>query len=185
MPPAVPETKATWTNAVDALSSTNLHAYLRDPIKFVMSKPMARLLHTVSQTALNGIWTSVLFAVESVDTDPDGIGGHSTVTNTTRYTARYPGWYLVNGVAAFNTSAATGMRCARWAVNGSAVAQSETLVPAGAGLPTAVPARSMYIPLGAGDYVELQVMQSLGSSLATSAGGGSGISLDIAWERLA
>lgn len=181
--PAVPETKTTWTNDVDALDTTNLHAYLRDPIQFLMNKPAARLRQTSGQTPADNTWTAITFEVEDWDTDPDGIGGHSTVTNTSRYTARYPGLYRLAGATVW-TSNSTGSRGARWAVNGSTLNGSEISIPTVSGGVAAVPARSMLVTLAEGDYVELEGRQTSGGSLATYVGALAQSSADIVWERL-
>lgn len=182
--PAVPETKATWTNAVDALSSTNLHAYLRDPVRFLMRKPAAVLRQvTTPQPFASGTFTAVTFNAEDLDDDVDSIGGHSTSTNTSRYTARYPGWYLLGGGCSFAANA-TGRRGVRWAVNGTAINGSFVIGPASAANETAVAARAMLVLLAEGDYVELQAYQNSGVSLNSVLTGDHQPSMSVTWDRL-
>lgn len=181
--PAVPQTKATWTNGVDALNSTNLNAFLRDPILFLMTKPVAELRATTPQAIASGSYTPALFQVETVDTDPDGLGGHSTTTLTSRYTARYPGWYQVSGSATWGSSS-TGRRGGRWAVNGSSVPGSAILLAAGisAAICTIMP--TMLVRLEEGDYVEMAIFQDSGGPLSTLASTDNQARMTIEWSRL-
>ncbi|RGC68416.1 hypothetical protein C5N14_13600 [Micromonospora sp. MW-13] len=182
--PTVPETKAAWTNGVDALSSTNLNAYLRDPIRFLMGKPVARLRQTVIQGLVNNADTPLTFTSEDVDTDPDGIGGHSTSTNTSRYTARYTGWYRVGGAVAI-TGNATGFRGSSWLVNGAILAGSKIYLPNNGSGAAAIPARPMLVRLVEGDFVELAGYQNSGAILNSFVSIGEFVSsMDVTWERL-
>lgn len=64
------------------------------------AKPIAHLYRPytgaggTNQVVSNSTWTAVLFPNEAVD----NFNGHSTVTNTSRYTATQAGWYKVSGV---------------------------------------------------------------------------------------
>ena len=181
--PAVPETKAGWTNGVDALNTTNLNAYLRDPIAFLMRPPHANLRQTATQAIANGVTTAVAFNTEDVDTDVDGVGGHSTTTTNSRYTARYAGWYQLSGGVCF-ASNATGYRFARWLLNGAAVPGSEVRISATATSITQVSARTVEVYLNVGDYVELGASQSTGASLSTSATDPDQSSMTVRWVSL-
>lgn len=182
--PAVPETKATWTNGVDALSSTNLHAYLRDPLRFLMHKPAAVLRQSLAQSLANATWVSLTMGVEDLDDDPDGVGGHSTVTNTSRYTARYAGWYWLGG-GMTNGINSTGVRGVRWAVNGTAVNGGSVVLPPTATGGARTPARAHLVFLNEGDYVELQGFQSSGGAMSTIVNGEEQASMCVSWDRLA
>ncbi|MEU4594377.1 hypothetical protein [Micromonospora aurantiaca (nom. illeg.)] len=182
--PVVPETKATWTNGVDPLNSTNLHAYVRDPIRFLMHKPSAVLRQSTAQSLTSATWVPLTMGTEDLDDDPDGIGGHSTVSNTSRYTARYPGWYWLGGGVTV-TANANGTRGCRWAVNGTPVNGGSVVLPATSSGGTRVPARAHLVFLFEGDYVELQGTQSSGGSLNTIINGEEQASMCIAWDRLA
>ncbi len=181
--PAVPQTKATWTNGVDALDSTNLHAYLRDPLAFLMNKPAAELRSSVTQNIPTGAFTPLTFNTEAVDTDPDGVGGHSTVTNTSRYTARYAGWYRCSASVTYATNT-TGRRGMRWAVNGTAVPASAVLLPPSGGATSAIAAPGQLIYLAEGDYLEAQAFQDSGVSLATLASSDNQSRTAVEWSRL-
>lgn len=181
--PAVPETKATWVNNVDALSSTNLHAYLRDPLRFLMRRPIAKLRQGTVQTLGNNMLTPVNFQLETVDSDVDGVGGHSTSTNISRYTARYPGWYRVSGGCSWAANA-TGIRLLRWLLNGSPVPGTDVLVNGVNGNTTRLATRSELIPLAEGDYLELGALQSSGGNLATVVAVEEQATFNIVWEAM-
>jgi hypothetical protein len=111
----------------------------------------------------------------------DGIGGHSTVTNTSRYTARYPGWYRCGGGVMFVPSA-TGRRGASWAVNGTLLNGVEAIWSAASANETGVPARSVLVFLNAGDFVELFGFQNAGAGLSTAVASSQQPSAAITWE---
>ncbi|MFI6332910.1 hypothetical protein ACIBBG_31965 [Micromonospora chersina] len=183
--PAVPETKTAWVNNVDPLNSTNLNAYLRDPLRFLMRKPAATLRQSTGpQSYTSASFTPVTFNSEDIDDDIDGVGGHSTVTNTSRYTARYPGWYVLGGGCSFSANA-TGRRGVQWSVNGSAVNGSFVVLPAAAANETVVPARAMVVLLNEGDYVELIAYQNSGATLTAVLSGNHQPSMSVTWDRLA
>lgn len=158
-------------------------ATLQALIDFVRNKPIAQLRQSVAQTLTTGVWTSITFTTEVVDTDPAGTGGHSTSVNTSRYTAVYAGYVWLGGGAGFAINA-TGQRAVRWAVNGTMVDGSSAFLPPGAVFETAVPARGHLVLLGAGSYVELQAWQNSGGNLDTIASLEHACSMAVAWERL-
>lgn len=136
----------------------------------------AQLFQVVAQSITNATWTALTFTSEGIDS----AGGHSTSSNTSRYTAVHTGWYEVSAVVSFVFNA-TGARGARLAVNGTAVA-GRSLIPAiGVTYSTDVPlARKVY--LTAGQYLELQAFQSSGGSLNTAyTAGNEGSVLEVRW----
>lgn len=178
--PAVP-VQRTWTDG-DALTTTNLNGYISDPLGFLLNKPRARLRQTVAQTLTNAVWTPIVFDTEDLDTDPDGVGGHSTTVNPSRYVARYPGWYQVGGGVGLAGNG-TGYRAVRWAKNGSVIASSSNHVPPTSVAP-GVTARSILTYLGIGDYAELQAVQTSGGPLDTVVLAELASSMDIVWASL-
>lgn len=147
-------------------------------ISFLMNPPIAELRQNAVQSiAVSGTWTAINLETEDVDS----VNGHDTATNPSRYTAVYPGWYLVSGGVGY-ASNATGRRGARFAVNGTVAQGSEALLQA----PTtaggmSVPARAKLIFLAVGDYVEIQGMQESGGALNTNTGSG-GTNMSISWQ---
>jgi len=177
----VPDTK-TFTNSV--LDSSDINAFIRDPIRFLLNKPIAELRQTVAQSLASGAWQSLTFTTEDVDTDPAGTGGHSNSVNTSRYTAVYAGWYLCSGGVGFDASA-VGDRGIRWMVNGTAVLGSGVFLATSPLLTTLVPARVKRILLNLGDYLEMQAWQDTGGALNTNVSGENQSSMSIAWDRVA
>lgn len=146
------------------------------------NRPAARLRQTVAQSIPNNVPTVITFGTEDLDTDPDGIGGH-TLAFQSRYTARYPGWYRVGGGGSVAPSA-TGVRVLSWAVNGSHVGGSDVLLPAVAGVSTRIPARSDLIRLNENDYLELRIYQNSGGSLASAVLNDEQPTMSVTWEHL-
>lgn len=163
--PAVPQTH-TFTDGVVTSSEDNSH--LRDPIAFLTSPPIAELRRTTAQSLTSGVLTAIGMDTPDVDTDVDGIGGHDPVTNNSRYTARYPGWYSV-GVGVGYVANATGIRTAQSAVNGSNVNGSQGKINAvTGGVATCVVGRTKLVYLNEGDYAEPMGFQNSGGALNTS-----------------
>jgi hypothetical protein len=152
---------------------------------WIANRPAALLRQATPQTiASGGSFKPVLLDTEDEDVDPDGIGGHSTTFDTSRYTARYPGIYRVGGGVGFAVNA-TGSRGVAWLRNGILVDGSDVMVPAVSSASTSsrVPARSMLIRLAEGDYIELGAFQNSGGDLATT-GSSAAPSVSIEWARL-
>ncbi len=113
----------------------------------------------------SGAWTPVLFAAEDLDT----ANGHSTSSNTSRYTATVAGWYDLDGGHRFSASA-TGSRGARFSKNGAVIGSSDNIIPATPSGQMALSAKSITVQLGVGDYVELEAWQNTGGNLVVDAG---------------
>lgn len=141
-----------------AYSGQNLLALLIDQLE---NPPLAVLQQTVTQSIANGAWGVLTFDTEITDT----YNGHSTVTNTTRYTCQLAGWYRVTVRAAFATNA-TGSRGARVHKNGSYIQGGANLM--GAGTLNAIVEVSHILYLVPGDYVEGAGGQNSGGALSTA-----------------
>lgn len=130
-----------------------------------LNVPVARMRQTATQTLTNGVYGAVTFTAE----DFDSANGHSTSTNTSRYTAQsgWDGVYRLMGGLAF-VSNATGNRGCHWRKNGTALAASDLMLPAcGGGSATRIPAQSIDVDLAVGDYIELWAFQGSGGNLDT------------------
>ncbi len=160
--------------------ATSEQAALAAVSTFLLRRPHAQLRQIVNQSLANLTWASITFTTEDVDDDVSGTGGHSNSTNPSRFTALYAGWYLLGGTVAVVASA-TGSRGARWAVNGSAIAEGATLLPAIATVSTQVPAPVVQVYLNVGDYVELQGFQNSGGALNTDVTAGDQSSMSVLW----
>ena len=158
-------------------------AALSAAVSFLMGKPAAELRQTVAQSIPNAVWTAFTFTVEDLDSDPSGgSGGHDNATNTSRWTCVYTGWYRTSGGGELAVNA-TGQRGVAWAVNGTLVNASRTMVSATAAVGMDVPARTKLIFLITGDYVELQTWQNSGGALNTFITAEAASGMSIVWER--
>lgn len=139
------------------------NAQVYNGLTFTLNQPCAFLYQSVTQSIANTTFTPLTFDAETFDT----YGGHSTVTNTSRYTAQVAGvyWvsvgavYLTNGVGA--RYALIGKNGSYTAVNGMTAAAAPV---AGIGYATV----SGQIQLAVGDYVEGFAYQSSTAALSTS-----------------
>lgn len=133
-------------------------------VESLTNRPYARLRQTAAQTIGTGAATALTFNAEDYDTG----NGHSTVTNTSRYTFPYTGVVLLMGGVswAFN---ATGLRGLNWQISGSAIDGSGVLDQATAATAgNRQAARSIIRSVTAAQYVELMAFQNSGGNLDTA-----------------
>lgn len=128
----------------------------------------ARIRAAATQNFTDNTVTALLFDTDDIDDD----GGHSTVTNTSRYTFQRDGRFEIAGVVFYGASTAGTVRQTDLATNGVQVTGavvSSGPRPGGTGVmqqnlaPTIVDAV-------AGDYAEIRGLQNSGGTLATQAG---------------
>ena len=134
----------------------NNGTFLTDPPDFVGTQ---NTIQSIAATT----WGAI-----GLDTEQfDSYGGHSTVTNTSRYVAQVTGWYTVCGVVAFSLNG-TGARGSRLQVNGTAVAGACSFIPglSSNSVGVATPTRDLF--LNATDYVEVAGWQNSGGALNTT-----------------
>jgi hypothetical protein len=147
---------------------------------FVLSGPAALLRQTSGQSIPNNVGTAVTFDAEDLDSD----NGHSTVTNTSRYTAQTAGWLWVAGLVAHGSSTAGDNRGCFWAVNGVTLNASNVAIPPRGGTgATTIPAITRLIQVAAGDFVELMAIHNAGAALSTLAAGQNQCSMSVWWAR--
>lgn len=113
------------------------------------------------QSIANATDVALLWDTEEMDTD----SGHSTITNTSRYTVQTAGKYRVSGVASYAASAGGTYRIAKIRVNGATVKAVTPFVTPIAGVVTDVPVGPRILQLAVGDYVELIANQNSGGAL--------------------
>ncbi|MFI6270739.1 hypothetical protein [Micromonospora zamorensis] len=152
-----------------------------DGLNFLVKPPIAKLRQTTIQAIPNATVTPIMFNLADVDTDMDGIGGHSTVTNTSRYVARYPGWYWAAGGVSFANNS-TGVRVLSWAVNGSMIGGSDILLNPVTSNSSRLPTRTSLVFLAENDYLELRAYQTSGGSLNTAVTNDEQPTASISWE---
>jgi hypothetical protein len=144
-------------------TSTEMNTFVRDPINFLLSPPIAALRQTVLQTITTATMTACLFDEEIIDS----VDGHSTTVNTSRYTAVYAGWYQVAGGTGYAANV-TNRRANRFAVNGTLVNGSGVYLPTTATSTCETPSRAFFVFLNVGDYVEFYIYQDSGGNLNTA-----------------
>lgn len=165
------------------VQAPDLHTAVDTPFDairaYVQNRPRARLQQTVAQTLTTATPTAVTFDTESIDS----ANGHSTSSNTSRYTCQEAGTYEISGVVAFAANA-SGVRFAAVYLNGTLQTDSVVTHPANSagGQTTSVPSNAILIPMVLTDYVELFGLQASGGNLATSVGLGTPASgMTVRW----
>lgn len=175
----VPSTRGGSAGGV--LSTTAANTTIYDPVDFLLAPPRAELRQLTAQTLTTGVWTSITFDAEDLDDNFVHTAQHDTVTNNSRFTAVYPGWYHCAGGVSFAANV-TGRRGCRWAVNGVGLNGCEVLLaPTPSGV-CQVPARGKLVFLNFNDYVEIQGFQESGGNLLTSIVPGQQSNASIVWK---
>lgn len=133
-----------------------------------------------AQSIPNAVFTAFNIDTEVLDSD----GGHSTVTNTSRYTATVPGVYLVIGSSGWVGNTA-GLRRVRIALNGTAILGSGVGVDAHAASSSVTGHQSStFVQMnGTTDYIEVQGYQTSGAALNTNANSDFCPSMRVFWLR--
>lgn len=151
------------------------NAQVRDLNNFVLARPVFRGYQAIAQSSANATWFSVALDSETIDSD----GGHSTVTNTSRYTPTVPGTYLAIGTVAFNGSATTQRAC-RLTLNGTPGVGGAGASACGASW-WADTSIELFVCNGSTDYIEIQGRQDSGGSLSTLVGAEFASALKVIW----
>jgi hypothetical protein len=151
---------------------------LRDAVRFCQDPPIFRAHSNTTQTLTTGVSAAVLLQSEDWDSED----GHSTSSNTSRYTAVYAGYYAVDGVVFFAGNA-TGRRGVSFSVNGTNQHASRTLVfSGGASGIQILGVDEVYLAVG--DYVEMFAFQESGGNLNIgSAIANDNSRLNVRWVR--
>jgi hypothetical protein len=117
-----------------------------------------RLRNSANQSIPTSSTTTLSFDTEDFDTDSMHAG-----SNPSRITATTAGKYLVIGQVSFASNAA-GNRTVQIVKNSGLTLQSRVVQPACASANTSLETRAL-VEMAAGDYVQLQVIQSSGGAL--------------------
>jgi hypothetical protein len=160
------------TSALANTLSTN-GGFLTSPPDFVGTQQTAQSIAATT-------WVPLTMDTTQLDT----YGGHSNVTNSSRYTCQpgAAGWYTVCGIAAFTLNG-VGARAARLQVNGNPIAGTCTFIPTiSSNAPgVATPTRDIY--LNAGDYVEVAAWQNSGGAINTTINSDLTSALWVRWSH--
>jgi hypothetical protein len=169
----------TWT-AGEIVTAAYFNSNIRDSGNFLIAVPFAELRATTVQSVVASTFVAIGMDASDVDTD----GGHSNVTNNSRYTGKTAGWFQVSGGVGFIANAA-GQRGCQWAKNGTAINGSGGFMPFSAStgsFPAWVIPRTKHVQLnGSTDYVELQGFQTSGGALNTDVAGSGQSSMTVRW----
>lgn len=135
---------------------------------------------TVAQTLTTGTPVGATLDTEDVDRD----GGHSTSTNTSRYTAQTAGYYRAAGGASYTNAVITGFRLSRWAVNGSVLnyAGVQLQGPGAGAYLHPMPAASIF--LNVSDFLELNLDQTSAANMATLVAAGQQTFMALQWVSM-
>lgn len=146
-------------------------------IPILAQPPLAKMRNSTTQSIATATVTALTWDTEDYDT----VGGHSTSSNTSRYTCQtgYAGYYRLNGTVWWAGSAAGSYRRCLFSVNGSTVAGSCNSEPPVAGIISVI--SSTIVFLNVGDYVECDAQQDSGGALSTTGTGSTQSWFEVQW----
>lgn len=162
-----------------SVSEVEVGAYLnslRDALTFLVNVPACYVTQSATQSLTSSAWTALTFD-QSVF---DSYGGHSNVTNNSRYTAQVAGWYMVFGCAS-TVANTTGQRGAAVAKNGTRVQGAAGFMQTTSALPPTVPSPPTIVFLAVGDYVEINAYQNGANPLSTNSSSDLDSSMTVVW----
>ena len=147
----------TWTSS-EQVTAAKLNTDIRDSWNFFKAKPFCLLAKTADQSINVSTTTAITWDVELKDSD----GGHSNVTNNSRYTAQTAGWYSVR----CNTLLVNfGFTWADLTIrkNGTAHQSRSTQIPElGSGSISPLNTEG-YVQLAVNDYIEMTIIMLTGA----------------------
>lgn len=121
-----------------------------------------------TQSITSSLDTPITFTAEILDT----INGHSSVSNTSRYTPTIPGYYRCIGQVAWGLVADATFRACHFRKNGARVDGgphgTETNQNTASVLNTVTTAWATFTMNGSTDYIELYGWHNRGSALSTA-----------------
>lgn len=153
----------TWV-AGEIITAAYMNTNIRDAGNFFLSWPVFEGRQTVAQSMASGSISLILYDIEDIDTD----NGHSTVTNTDRYTPQTAGRFQLGGKVSFAANA-TSFRQALLLKNNAQVGGGDNVLPPVSGVSHRMntPTMTLYAN-GSGDYFQIGAGQSTGGALNTS-----------------
>lgn len=168
----------TWVVG-ELVTASFMNTNIRDAGNFLTAVPVFSGRQTVAQSIPNSANTAALIDTEEIDSD----NAHSTVTNTSRFTAQTAGWYRYSGGFSL-TGNATGTRNLFIAKNSGAVPGSgqDMGVPGAATWSGCV--RAGFVSLIVNDFLEIMLFQNSGGALNTVIASGIEPNLSAQWVRV-
>lgn len=149
----------TWV-AGEVVTAAYFNSNVRDAGNFWLSVPTFEGRQTVAQSLTSGTGAAITFDAEDFDND----NGHSTVSNTSRYTPQTPGRFQHSGGVGF-ASSASGSRWAYWCLNGTPLFGASQSIPGNIAR-IATPTLTSVVN-GSSDFLELFALQNTGGALNT------------------
>lgn len=144
---------------------------------FHLRAPSALLMQTVNQGVPSTTPTRMLFDLAVRDTE----GGHDPSVNSSRYTARTAGTYLLTVAAGIFDSDPPGGETSVCLIVNQAVIWAIQLLPRDFGISFPGTCCTADIPLQVGDYVEAQLWQDSGTTTSTGASGSNPAWMGLHW----
>lgn len=168
-----PTTRAAGTRLTGAIWQSDV----TDTATFLTNVPLCNVYQNTIQSIPNATYTAILMDQEVTD----AYGGHSTSSNTSRYTAVVAGWYWVYGTVMYANNS-TGFRFLAVTKNGTGnvVNGAAAVVPPSTSYLGSVTVGGP-VQLNAGDYVEMATYQTSGGALNTAIGSGQCSSMTVWW----
>lgn len=152
----------TWVTGV-VVTASQLNTNIRDALNFFITPPLCVMRQVTGQSVGGGGYTAVTWDTEDIDRD----GGHSTVSNTSRYTAQTAGWYDIQSTLVWPLSMTGNWVGTVLQINGlSASRYAKATAPVASGFNVATTTGTTLF-LNVGDYVD--TMAANGGSTATLA----------------
>lgn len=167
----------TWV-AGEVVTAAYFNANVRDAGNFWLSVPTFEGRQTVTQSLTSGVDAALTYDTEDLDND----NGHSTVTNTDRYTPVTVGRFQVSGACCYATNA-TGWRAASVWKNGAFVNGGGALYQAvSTAASTRVASRTITeVANGSTDYFQIAANQNSGGALSTTNGSFDQSTFSVRW----
>jgi hypothetical protein len=156
----VPVTR-TWV-AGEVVTAAYMNNNITAVLGWLLAPAICQVRQIVSQNLTSGTFAPLTFTAEDVDTT----GMHSTVSNTDRLTAVYPGWYGAAGALGIAGNV-NGRRGGVWRINTVDVNGSGVLLPSPSTAPI-VPFATVLVFLNVGDYLQAAGFQDSGTSPLTT-----------------
>lgn len=165
------------TFSVNEVQVSSYENSVRDALTFLANPPICFVTQGATQSLTNSTWT----AITQDQTVTDTYGGHSNVTNPSRYVSQAAGWYALFGCSSYAGNA-TGNRGTAGAKNGSRIQGGVGFFPTiTVGNSPTAPSPPCIVYLNAGDYAEVYGYQTSGGSLATNAAADLDSSMTVIW----
>jgi hypothetical protein len=163
--------------AGEVVLASYFNTNINGPISFLLARPIFRGRQTAAQSLTNNVFSAVTLDAEDVDS----ANGHSTVTNTSRYTHQYAGWYAGSGGVGF-AAGATGSRAGDFRVNATTLNASQVNMNALASGTSQLGLVTELYFANVNDYIEIFAFHNQGVALNTAVSGDQQSRMNIMWE---